>query len=425
LQASQSTFKRLMDNFLSLTALQGINTLVPLLAFPYLVRVLGIEQFGLFSFVMAIMLYAEIITDYGFDLSATKHISTSVDNQKKIDEIFSSVIMIKSVMALLFFLFLLFLITFVDKFSENASLYVYAYGLIVGQVLFPVWFFQGIEKMRYITILNAVSKIIFAVAIFIFVNVEEDLYLVFLFYSLGSMVAGALAFNIAVKKFGVSFSLQSKETYLYYLKDAWYIFTSRVAVQLYQSINVIVLAFFVSNTVVGYYAIVEKIVRAGGSIIVSLPKAVYPHLAKVYKRSVSEFYMRNMQLSLALFMVMAPIAGLVYYFAPEILSIFTGGEPSEEIVTLLHILAPLLAITVFGSQFTNVLVILNETKLLNNIVVIAGLVNAALVFGVIHYFSVEGLAWLNIFIIGFVIIATKAYYIFFKFRKRDLRLGKD
>ncbi|HIP47078.1 MAG TPA: flippase [Campylobacterales bacterium] len=414
-----------MDNFLSLTALQGINTLVPLLAFPYLVRVLGIEQFGLFSFVMAIMLYAEIITDYGFDLSATKHISTSVDNQKKIDEIFSSVIMIKSVMALLFFLFLLFLITFVDKFSENASLYVYAYGLIVGQVLFPVWFFQGIEKMRYITILNAVSKIIFAVAIFIFVNVEEDLYLVFLFYSLGSMVAGALAFNIAVKKFGVSFSLQSKETYLYYLKDAWYIFTSRVAVQLYQSINVIVLAFFVSNTVVGYYAIVEKIVRAGGSIIVSLPKAVYPHLAKVYKRSVSEFYMRNMQLSLALFMVMAPIAGLVYYFAPEILSIFTGGEPSEEIVTLLHILAPLLAITVFGSQFTNVLVILNETKLLNNIVVIAGLVNAALVFGVIHYFSVEGLAWLNIFIIGFVIIATKAYYIFFKFRKRDLRLGKD
>lgn len=425
MQASQSTFKRLMDNFLSLTALQGINTLVPLLAFPYLVRVLGIEQFGLFAFVMAIMLYAEIITDYGFDLSATKHISTSVDNQKKIDEIFSSVIMIKSVMALLFFLFLLFLITFVDKFSENASLYVYAYGLIVGQVLFPVWFFQGIEKMRYITILNAVSKIIFAVAIFIFVNVEEDLYLVFLFYSLGSMVAGALAFNIAVKKFGVSFSLQSKETYLYYLKDAWYIFTSRVAVQLYQSINVIVLAFFVSNTVVGYYAIVEKIVRAGGSIIVSLPKAVYPHLAKVYKRSVSEFYMRNMQLSLALFVVMAPIAGLVYYFAPEILSIFTGGEPSEEIVTLLHILAPLLAITVFGSQFTNVLVILNETKLLNNIVVIAGLVNAALVFGVIHYFSVDGLAWLNIFIIGFVIIATKAYYIFFKFRKRDLRLGKD
>ncbi len=424
MHANQSTFKRLMDNFLSLTALQGINTLVPLLAFPYLVRVLGIEQFGLFAFVMAIMLYAEIITDYGFDLSATKHISHNVDNQEKVNEIFSSVIMIKSVMAMLFFVFILFLIMFVDKFSENALLYVYAYGLIIGQVLFPVWFFQGIEKMRYITILNAVSKIIFAVAIFIFVNSQEDLYLVFLFYSLGSIIAGVLAFNIAVKKFGVRFSLQSKDTYLFYLKDAWYIFTSRVAVQLYQSINVIVLAFFVSNTVVGYYAIVEKIVRAGGSIIVSLPKAVYPHLAKVYKRSVSEFYMRNMQLSLALFVVMAPIAGIVYYFAPEILSIFTGGEPSAEIVSLLHILAPLLAITVFGSQFTNVLVILNETKLLNSIVVIAGLVNVILVFPVVHYFSVVGLAWLNIFIIGFVIIATKAYYIFFKFRKRDLRIGK-
>ena len=163
MQARQSTFRRLMDNFLSLTALQGINMLIPLITFPYLVRVLGVDQFGVFSFIMAVMLYAEIITDYGFNLSATKHISINSKNQAKINEIFSSVIMIKAVMALIFFLFLLLLIATVDRFAQDGSLYIYAYGLIIGQVLFPVWFFQGIEKMRYITILNAVSKIIFAV----------------------------------------------------------------------------------------------------------------------------------------------------------------------------------------------------------------------------------------------------------------------
>jgi PST family polysaccharide transporter len=92
-----------MDNFLSLTALQGINYLVPLITFPYLVRVLGVDQFGLFSFIMAIILYAEIITDYGFDLSATKHIALERDNPQKVNEIFSSVIMIKSMMAFIFF----------------------------------------------------------------------------------------------------------------------------------------------------------------------------------------------------------------------------------------------------------------------------------------------------------------------------------
>jgi len=422
MRAKQSTFKRLMDNFLSLTALQGINMLIPLITFPYLVRVLGVDQFGLFSFIMAVMLYAEIITDYGFNLSATKHISINSDNQAKINEIFSSVIMIKAIMALLFFLFLLLLIATVDKFGQDGSLYVYAYGLILGQVLFPVWFFQGIEKMRYITVLNAVSKIIFAVAIFIFVKNPEDLFLVFVFYSLGSLVAGAWAFKIAVQKFGVRFSVQSQDRYLYYLKDAWYIFTSRVGVQLYQSVNIIILGFFASNAIVGYYSIVEKIVRAGGSIIASLPQAIYPYLAKLYKESVPTFYKRNTQVSFALLAIMIPLAGMVYYYAPEILSVFTGGTPDIIIVTLLQILTPLLAITVFATHFTNVLVVLDESKLLNNIIIIAGLLNLVLVYPVIHYFEVIGLAWLNLFIIGGAIITTKGYYIFFKFRKRDLRL---
>jgi len=410
-----------MDNFLSLTALQGINMLIPLITFPYLVRVLGVDQFGVFSFIMAVMLYAEIITDYGFNLSATKHISINSKNQAKINEIFSSVIMIKAVMALMFFMFLLLLIATVDRFAQDGSLYIYAYGLIIGQVLFPVWFFQGIEKMRYITILNAVSKIIFAVAIFLFVKNPEDLFLVFVFYSLGSLVAGAWAFQIAVKKFDVRFSLQSQENYTYYLKDAWYIFTSRVGVQLYQSVNIIILGFFASNAVVGYYSIVEKIVRAGGSIIASLPQAIYPYLAKLHKESVPTFYKRNGQVSLALLVIMIPLASIVYYYAPEILSVFTGGEPPQIIVTLLQILTPLLAITVFATHFTNILVVLDESKLLNNIIVIAGLLNLVLVFPVIHYFEVVGLAWLNLFIIGGAIIATKGYYIFFKFRKRDLR----
>jgi PST family polysaccharide transporter len=421
MQAQQSTFKRLMDNFLSLTALQGINYLVPLITFPYLVRVLGVDQFGLFSFVMAVMLYAEIVVDYGFNLSATKHISNNTDNQSKIDEIFSSVLIIKSAIALGFFLFLLLLISFVDKFSQDAMLYVYAYGLIVGQVLFPVWFFQGIEKMRYITILNAVAKIIFTVAIFIFVHEEDDVGMVLIFNSLGSIVAGILALRIAMKTFGASFSLQPMEHYSYYLKDAWYIFTSRVAVQLYQSVNIIILGFFASNEIVGYYSIVEKIVRAGGSIIVSLPQALYPYFAKVYKVSLTQFYQKNILLSVGLLVVMTPLAGLVYYYAPEILALITGDEnPSEVIITLLHILAPLLAVTVFGNQFTNILVILNETKLLNNVVVFAGLLNLALVVPILHYFGVLGLAWLNLFIIGVVIVVTKGYYIFIKFQKRDL-----
>jgi len=420
MQAKQGTFRRLMDNFLSLTALQAVNYIVPLVTFPYLVQVLGADQFGLFSFVMAVVGYGVIITDYGFDLSATKHISTNSHDKKKIDEIFSAVIMIKSMMSLLFFLFLLLLISFVDKFSQTPELYLYAFGLVIGQVLFPVWFFQGIEKMRYITILNAIAKMLFAGAIFLFVHKPEDLYLVLIFNAVGAIVAGILAFRIAVKKFGVTFALQSKQQYYFYLKDAWHIFTSRVAVQLYQSVNIVILGFFVNNTVLGYYAIAEKIVRAGGSILVSIPRAVYPYMAKLYKESKRLFYTRNIQLSIGLFLVMAPFSALVYHYAPEILSLISGAEANLRMVGLLHILAPLFAVVVFGSLFTNILVILDETKLLSKIIIAAGLFNLAMVFVVIEYYSVEGLAWLNLIVAFGIIVIPKGYFIFFKFKKRDL-----
>ena len=420
MQTKQSTRNRLLDNFLSLAALQGINTLVPLITFPYLVHVLGIEQFGLYSFIAAIIAYGVTITDYGFDLSATKHISINSDNQGKIDEIFSSVIMIKSMMTFLFFIFILLLIASFDKFSKDADLYMAALGLIVGQMLFPVWFFQGIERMRYITVLNAVAKIIFAVAIFVFVKSKEDLYLVFLFNSIGAIVAGGLAFYIAVTKFGVSFSLQSWEKYTFYLKDAWYIFTSRVAVQLYQSINIIILGFFVSNTVLGYYSIVVKIIRAISSILSAFPRAIYPYFAKLYKQSVSNFYQRNTQFPLAVLVLTVPLSGIVYYFTPEILQLVSGDEPSSLMVTLMHIYTPLLVASIYGGHYTNILVILNETKLLNNIVVFAGLINMLLIYWVIKYFGVEGLTSLTVAIVVFCIVWTKVYYIYFRFRKRDL-----
>lgn len=420
--SDKKTIKRLVDNFISLTLLQIINYIVPLITFPYLIRVLGIEQFGLYSFILAVIGYGIIVTEYGFDLSATKHISVNIDDKKKIDEIFSSVIIIKVLIAIFFFLFLFILVLFIDKFSKDAMLYFYASGLIIGQVLFPVWFFQGIEKMRYITMLNAISKFIFAVAIFIFVTKPSDLYLVFIFNSLGSIVAGILAFNIARTKFDVSFSKQSIGSYIFYIKDTWYIFTSRVAVQLYQSLNIIILAFFASNAVVGYYSIADKIVRIGGIVFVSLPNALYPYFAKLYNESKKKFYSQNIQLALVLFALMAPISLFVYFNAPIVLELVSGSYPPDLLISLMQILAPLLSIIVYGSQFTNILVIQNETKFLNKIVVIAGLVNLALVFLVIHFFFVIGLAWLNVFIAVCLIILPKAYFIFFKgYNRSDIK----
>jgi len=94
-ETQNTTLKRLSDNFVSLVVLQFINYLLPLFLIPYLIRILGIEGFGIYSFVLAIIMYGVQMSDYGFELSATYHISLNRDNQEKINEIFSSVLSIK------------------------------------------------------------------------------------------------------------------------------------------------------------------------------------------------------------------------------------------------------------------------------------------------------------------------------------------
>ncbi len=416
IKKENSTSSRLIENFLSLGLLQIINYAVPLITFPYLVHVLGIESFGLFSFVMAVINYGVLATEYGFDLSATKHISTNRNNISKLNEIFSSVIIIKSIVATLFFLILLILTSFIDKFAQNQIYYFAAFGMVIGQVLFPVWFFQGIEKMRYITILNAISKIIFTIAIFIFVKSSSDLLYAFLFNSIGSIIAGFIAFYIATKDFNIKMEWQNLDRIIFYIKDGWYIFTSRIAVQLYQSINIIILGIMTNNTLVGYYSIAYKIISALSNIFSVVNSAVYPYISQLYVESKERFFKQNILLTVGIFIMMLPVASIVYIYAPQILELISGKEPNEMMVTLLRVFAPMLTIILYGGQFTNILVILDESKLLNKIVMVAGLINVALVVPIIYLFSVKGVVWLNVFIMLYIVF-VKGYFVYGKFKK--------
>ena len=115
--------KVFIKNFLSLAAVQGVNYLLPLMTLPYLVRVLGVDNFGIFSFATAIVAFFAVITDYGFNFSATREISVNKFNKREITKIYSSVMTLKIILMLLSFLILCIMVFFIPKFNDNLLIY--------------------------------------------------------------------------------------------------------------------------------------------------------------------------------------------------------------------------------------------------------------------------------------------------------------
>jgi PST family polysaccharide transporter len=272
--------KRLAENFLSLSFLQAANYLLPLITLPYLVRVLGPGKYGLVMFAQAFTQYFIVLTDYGFDLSATREISVHRDDKKKVIEIFNSVFFIKvCLMSIGFGAFLILVFSF-PRFSEEWPVFLLSYGAVLGNVLFPLWFFQGMERMKYITFLNILSKSIFTLAVFLIIRQPSDYQYVPLLNSIGYIVAGLWAQWIVIKRFLLRYTLPSRVIIWEKLKDSSQFFASRVSVSVYTSSNAFVLGLFTTNDVVGFYAAAEKIYTAMRSAYYPLNSVLYPYVAK-------------------------------------------------------------------------------------------------------------------------------------------------
>ena len=151
--------KVLFKNFTSLSILQISNYIFPIITLPYLVRVLGPEKYGLVNFATAFAAYFTIITDYGFNLSATQEISVNRENPNRISEIFSSVFTIKMLLFLFSSVIFSGIILFVPIFNENIILFVVTFFSVLGTALFPLWFYQGMERMKYILIILSLIHI--------------------------------------------------------------------------------------------------------------------------------------------------------------------------------------------------------------------------------------------------------------------------
>lgn len=315
--------RRFLGNFFSLLTLQGLNYILPLLTLPYLVRVLGAEKFGLLAFSTAIIGYFIVLTDYGFNFTATREVALHRENNEKLNEIFSSVMIIKFLLFMVSLLMLVLLVSNFNKFSVDPWLYYLTFGTVFGQILFPVWFFQGIEQMRHVTIINIIFKTLFTLTIFLFVKESSDYLLVPLLTSLGMVFAGLYSLIIMYRKFNIRFKFQKVKIIFGYLKGGSNLFLTAALGNLLISSGTIVLSFVSTNTVVGYYSAAEKMFRAIVGLFTPVTQALYPvSCRKLVDNTNAKAYIRK--LSLVIGGIALTVATSVAFLSKEIMTLVYG-----------------------------------------------------------------------------------------------------
>lgn len=371
-------YKKILENMVSLTGLQFASYILPLITLPYLTLVLGPDRFGLTQYAISLITYFQYFTDYGFNLSATRELAIVRNDKEKVSEIFNSVMFIKILLTVTSFIILLAIVTLIPKFSADADIYLLTFCMVIGYVLFPTWLFQGMEYMKYTSILNIIGKVIFTVLIFVFIHQSSDYLLVPVINSFGFIVVGVLGIYISLTRFDIKVKIPPVESIKYHLKEGWHVFVSTIAINMYTTTNTFLLGLLTNNTLVGYYSIAEKIILAVNGLINPISQALYPFIS----RSVHDDKKTSIQFIRKITKIMAIVGvilslGLFVFSEPIILILF--GRAYHNSITVLRILSIVpLAVslsTIFGIQ---TMLTFNYKKAFTTIVMLGGILDIIL-----------------------------------------------
>lgn len=338
----------LIKNLSSLSIINIINIFAPIVTIPYLIRVLGTETYGAVIFAQSISLYLEIIVKFGFNITAVNNVSK---NRKGLE--LSTIVSEVFVAKFLLFLFTLFvfisIVTFTNVLKGFPFLLIFSSWVCLYQAIFPDWYFQGIEDMKFITLSNLILRVFSIVFIFSFVKNSSDYLLVPIFYGSGALLSSLVSIFIVFKYHKIDFVLPSMKRLKTVYVESFPIFISQVS-QLYTRLNKIIIGTFMGLNEVTIFDLADKIIGVLKIPITIINQTIFPRISLT--KSIS-FIKKSLVFSLLLNTLLLI---MVYMFGNKIIGFFTSNAYlSQDVFMLVKVLSFSLLLITFNVFFLDIL----------------------------------------------------------------------
>ena len=393
--------RHLLENVSYITILQMFNVVAPLITYPYLVRVIGRDMYGVFITAQVLVSYISLFVIWGSDSVCAKYISIHRDDKQKLSEIFSSVLVGRTVVWFLGLITFLIIVYLTPTYRESSLIFVLTYGMVFFDVLFPQYLFQGLEKMKYATLVVVMVRLLFIILVFALVKESSDLYLVPLLYSIGYLLGGMASLYIIFCILGLRLTKVSSGKVYSLVKESSPIFASDLITAIKDRFNILLMGGLIGMGNVVVYDLGMKI-----NLLVTKPTeilriAMFPRAAK--DKSIPEVR-KTIMVS---FLISVLLVAVVNAALPYIVRLFLN-EDVDLLPLRLFSLAPLMLSVSVLIAF-NVFVAFGYNRyVLNSILITTG---CYLLLLISCYFTHH----LNTLMI-FVLISMVAYLVEFIYR---------
>jgi O-antigen/teichoic acid export membrane protein len=239
---------------------QVVNLISPLVVMPYLVAICEKEGLGKIGVGFSFALICNVLVDYGSYINGTKAIAISRNNLQVINQKIVSIYVMKFFLLFILLFAAFFLIWFVPFFNKEQAVFFLSLSYVLGQVINPTWVFQGLENYKWISFINIVSKLIYVVGVFTFINTKDDYMYVNAYLGLGLIVSSSIGLLYLIKKYNLRFYSTVCKDALVLLKEEFSLTISQLFLSFYQYLPIMIISYLGGNAMAGQYRIIDQIV---------------------------------------------------------------------------------------------------------------------------------------------------------------------
>lgn len=412
----------LVRNVGALGVLQAANYMLPLITLPYLTRVLGTSGYGQLVFAQVLMSYFVLVTDYGFQWSATRSIAQNRKDRTYVSTEFFATWFAQWMLAGLAFIILVCMVLLIPSLREDALLYIGGFTLVTGNVLFPLWLLQGLERLVVVAGIQIASRLVALVLLVIFVKSPSDVVQAILIIGGGANLAGVLSLTWIRWQRLVDVYRPSANDVFGVLRRARALFFSKIAISGYTLLVPTVLGVLVGQSAVGYFNLADKARQAAQGALQPLAQALYPRMSYLFA-GFGHGRRRLLKYSFGIALIVSGLMSVVLWLGADWIVSVLGGDEFESAGIVLRWLAPLPFLVAMSNLFgVQIMLPSGRTLAFNTVLSTAAVIGFVLMVPLILWQETVGAA-VTLLIVELYVTVAMGIYVWKTGMMREARRG--